>query len=355
LSYAETWHAQRCPWRHMTATSETTASICVDMGTTNTRVWIVQNQNIVDRIGEQVGLRDAARERNTSIVRDTLARLISMARSRAAELGLRADCILAAGMLTSPLGLCEVPHIPAPAGEEELATSLYEFSDPKVTDLPIYLVPGVRSGPHSPALEDLENTDLIRGEETIVVGLVHAGILRPNTTLLNLGSHWKAIAIDENCRIASSFTTLSGEFIHALQTQTVLASALPQGRFEAVDPVWLDKGRHFESRNGTGRTMFGVRLLEQIFHIGPAALSSFLLGAIVESDLKSIDRAKVLNGPILITGEGAAPEAWQRILESTGRKSEYLPVETVEQGFARGLVRLFHLFQDQRTYKGDCS
>jgi 2-dehydro-3-deoxygalactonokinase len=245
--------------------------------------------------------------------------------------------------------LCEVPHIPVPAGEDELANSLYEFSDPKLTDLPVYLVPGVRSGPHSPGLEDLENTDLIRGEETIVVGLLHAEILRPNTTLLNLGSHWKAIAIDENSRIASSFTTLSGEFIHALQTQTVLASALPQGRFEELDTEWLDRGRRFEDRNGIGRTMFGVRLLEQIFHIGPAALSSFLLGAIVESDLKSMERARALKDPIIITGEGAAPEAWHRILETTGRKSERLAPEIVERAFVRGLVRFFHLHRSHQA------
>ena len=331
----------------MTATSETTASICVDMGTTNTRVWIVKNQNIVNRISERVGLRDAVREGNKSMVRDTLARLVATARSRAAELELEVDCVLAAGMLTSRLGLCEVPHIVAPAGEEELAGSLYEFSDPRVTDLPMYLVPGVRSGPPSPVLEDLENTDLIRGEETIVVGLVQAGILFPNTTLLNLGSHWKAMAIDENYRIASSFTTLSGEFIHALQLQTVLSSALPRGRFEEMDPEWLDRGRSFESRNGTGRTMFGVRLLEQIFGIGPAALSSFLLGAMVESDLRGMERAGFLKGSISIIGEGAAPEAWQRILETTGRKSEHLAGAVVEQGFARGLVRLLHLHRAQ--------
>jgi 2-dehydro-3-deoxygalactonokinase len=330
-------------------TSGMKASICVDMGTTNTRIWIVNNQSIVDRIGERVGLRDASRERNKSVVRDSLAKLISKARLQATTLGLRADYVLAAGMLTSPLGLCEVPHIPAPAGEQELARSVYEFSDPKVTDLPIYLVPGVRSGPHSPALEDLENTDLIRGEETIVVGLLQAGILSPNTTFLHLGSHWKAIAIDENGRIASSFTTLSGEFIHALQTQTVLASALPPGRFEEVDPEWLDRGRRFEYRNGTGRTMFGVRLLEQLFRIGPTALSSFLLGAIVESDLTSMERASALKGPIVITGTGAAPKAWQRILETTGRKSQHLAADIVEQEFVRGLIRLFDLRQAHRA------
>ncbi len=326
------------------------ASICVDMGTTNTRVWIVNDQNIVDRIAEPLGLRDAAREPSKPIVRDTLAKLIATACSRAAALGLQPQCVLAAGMLTSPLGWYEVPHLLAPAGEHELATSLYEFSDPPITGLPIVLVPGVRTGPRAPALEnleDLERTDLIRGEETIVVGLLHAGILFPNTTLLNVGSHWKAIAIDENSRIASSFTTLSGEFIHALQTQTVLASALPQGRFASLDPGWLERGRRFETRNGTGRTMFSVRLLEQVFHVDPAALSSFLLGAIVQSDLNAMERANVLKGPIIITGAGAPPQAWHSILETTGRKTTRLTADVLELAFVRGLVRLFHLHRAQ--------
>jgi len=327
----------------MSVASPSKASICVDMGTTNTRVWIVESGNIVERIDEQAGLRDAARERDNGIVRERLARLIATAQTRAKAAGLHPHCVLAAGMLTSPLGLCDVSHLAAPAGERELAMALHEFSDARVTDLPVYLVPGVRSGPRSPTLEDLEHTDLIRGEETIIVGLVREGMLRPNTTFLALGSHWKVIAIDENCRIASSFTTLSGELLHALQTQTVLASALPQGRFASVDPAWLERGRQFVKRNGMGRTLFSVRLQEQIFGIEPAALSSFLLGAIVESDMGSMERAGVLREPIAIAGAGTAPEAWQRILAEAGRASACLSTEAVEQGFVRGLVRLLDL------------
>jgi 2-dehydro-3-deoxygalactonokinase len=327
----------------MNSTPETSATICVDMGTTNTRVWIVEDGAIVGRIAEPVGLRDAVREGHSSPVRAALARLVRKARSRAAELRLNVDRVLAAGMLTSPLGLCEVPHIVAPAGEQELARSLRKFSDARVTDLPVFLIPGVRSGPHSPTLEDLGNTDLLRGEETLVVGLLQAGTLSGDTTLLNLGSHWKAIAIDGERRIASSFTTLSGEFLHALQAQTVLASALPQGRFEELDPQWLERGRRFTSRNGTGRTMFSVRLLEQIFHIGQAALSSFLLGALVESDLQSMEQAGALKGSIVITGAGAAPKAWQAILETTGRKSTSCAVQSADEAFVRGLLRLWHL------------
>jgi 2-dehydro-3-deoxygalactonokinase len=331
----------------MTRTHTANATICVDMGTTNTRVWIVNDGNIVERISEQVGLRDAARERNKSLIRDALRTLIAAARARATQRNLQAECMLAAGMLTSPLGLCEVPHIPTPAGERELAQSLHKFTDGEISDLPVYLVPGIRSGPLAPSLEELDQTDLLRGEETVIVGLLQAQILPQNATLLNLGSHWKAIRIDEQCRIASSYTTLSGELIHALQAQTVLASALPQGRFDELDLEWLEGGRRFENGNGIGRSLFSVRLLEQIFHIGPIALSSFLLGAIVESDLRSMEKANHLKDPIVITGAGAAARAWQSILQTTGRASKLCDSEIVEQAFVRGLVRLLNLHRTQ--------
>jgi 2-dehydro-3-deoxygalactonokinase len=332
----------------MTRTHTADATICVDMGTTNTRLWIVNDGNIVERISEQVGLRDAARERNKSVVRDALRALIAAARAMATQRNLQAECVLAAGMLTSPLGLCEVPHIPAPVGEGELVQSLHKFTDIEVTDLPIYLVPGIRTGPPSPSLEDLDQTDLLRGEETVIVGLLQAQILPQSATLLNLGSHWKAIRIDEQFRIASSYTTLSGELIHALQAQTVLASALPQGRFDELDLQWLERGRRFQNSSGMGRSLFSVRLLEQIYHVGPIALSSFLLGAIVESDLRSMEKAKQLKDPIVITGAGAAARAWQSILQTTGRTSKLCDSEIVEQAFVQGLVRLLDLRRAQQ-------
>jgi 2-dehydro-3-deoxygalactonokinase len=329
----------------MTKTTTPDAVICVDMGTTNTRVWIVSRGQIVERVVEPVGLRDAARQRSKSVVPNAIRELLAAACDRATHLDLRVDHALAAGMLTSPLGLCEVPHISAPAGEIELAGSIYKFLDPGVASLPIYLVPGVRSGPSWPSIEELARTDLIRGEETIVVGLLQAGILSPNSTLLNLGSHWKSILIDHECRIASSFTTLSGELIHALQTQTILASALPEGRrLESLNKEWLEHGRKYQAQNGLGRSMFSVRLLEQLFGIDQTALSSFLLGAIVESDYRSMEKSERFKGPVVIAGTGAAAEAWQETLQAASRASEHFGLEVVERAFVRGLIRLFDLY-----------
>lgn len=320
------------------------AVICVDMGSTNTRVWIVYRGKIVERMAEQVGLRDAARERSNAPVRHALHGLIGAAREEAQRIDLRVECVLAAGMLTSPLGLCEVPHILAPAGEEELARNLRKVSKPEVTELPIYLVPGIRSGPCEPGLADLEHVDVLRGEETTAIGLLQARILAENGTLLNIGSHWKAIGIDEQRRIALSYTTLSGEFLHALQTQTVLASALPHGRLEESEEEWIERGRRFEGENGLGRAMFSVRLLEQIYRVGQVEISSFLLGAMIACDLRGME--KHFKGPIVITGSGAAARAWQKVLVAAGKKSRYCDAEIVEQAFVRGLVRLADLHRE---------
>jgi 2-dehydro-3-deoxygalactonokinase len=319
------------------------AVICVDMGSTNTRVWIVDGGKIVDRAGEQVGLRDAARERSNAPVRSALRELIAAARQRAGRFGLRPECVLAAGMLTSPLGLCEVPHVLAPAGEKELAAALRRVSDAEVTELPIYLVPGVRSGPGEPQLADLAQVDVLRGEETTAIGLLQAGILAENATLLNIGSHWKAIRIDAERRVAASYTTLSGEFLHALQTQTVLATALPQTRLEHSDEAWIEKGRQFERENGLGRAMFSVRLLEQILHVGQVEAASFLLGAMIECDLRGM--VKHLTEPVVLTGSGAAARAWFKVLQSAGRECRYCEPEILEQAFIAGLVRLADLHQ----------
>jgi 2-dehydro-3-deoxygalactonokinase len=319
------------------------AVICVDMGTTNTRVWIVHAGKIVERTGEQVGLRDAAREESNAPVRQALRGLIGAAQEKAARLGLRVECVLAAGMLTSPLGLCEVAHVLTPAGEKELAAALRRVSDAEVTELPIYLVPGVRSGPGDARLADLERVDLLRGEETAVVGLLQAGILAEHGTLLNVGSHWKAIRTDGERRIAASYTTLSGEFLHALQAQTVLASALPHGRLEESDEEWIERGRKFERENGLGRAMFGVRLLEQVLHVGQVQAGSFLLGAMIECDLRGM--VKHLTEPIVVTGSGAVARAWFTVLQNAGRKCRYCEPEILEQAFVGGLVRLADLHQ----------
>ncbi|MCI0524604.1 MAG: 2-dehydro-3-deoxygalactonokinase, partial [Acidobacteria bacterium] len=196
--------------------------ICVDTGTTNTRVWLTQGDRIIARAQTGVGVRDTARDGSPARLRNALRELIAQVRAEAVNAGLNQSpsCVIAAGMITSPLGLAEVPHVRAPAGLNELAASTRRHSFPEITDLPILLIPGVRSGPLRCDPETVGSADVMRGEETLCLGLNALGLLDARSTLLNLGSHWKVIKLDQDARIASSLTSMTGELIHTAQTQT---------------------------------------------------------------------------------------------------------------------------------------
>src|SRR5262245_29148105 len=99
--------------------------ICVDAGTTNTRAWLTIGDQIVARAQAGVGVRDTARDGSSSRLRTALRELINQVRDEARSRGCAQspECVIAAGMITSPLGLAEVPHVEAPAGLTDLAAA----------------------------------------------------------------------------------------------------------------------------------------------------------------------------------------------------------------------------------------
>src|SRR5436305_5643109 len=110
----------------MTAVASAEELICavyVDMGTTNTRAWLMRGSHIVARASQCTGTRDSARVGSSSPVRQALTEIIHAVRTQAGDA--REPCVpayvAAAGMISSPLGLMELAHIAAPAGVTELA------------------------------------------------------------------------------------------------------------------------------------------------------------------------------------------------------------------------------------------
>src|SRR5205807_2260285 len=96
-----------------------------------------------------------------------------------------------------------------------------------ITPRPIFLVPGVRTGSLT---GDATQADIMRGEETLCLGLLTMGKAVAGGVVLNLGSHWKAIRLDSDGRIAGSVTSLVGEMIYAAQTATILSNSVSPER-----------------------------------------------------------------------------------------------------------------------------
>ncbi|HEX4795308.1 MAG TPA: 2-dehydro-3-deoxygalactonokinase [Humisphaera sp.] len=321
-----------------------TAAAFVDMGTTNTRVWLARGGQILASARAQIGVRDSARDgtnaRLREGLRDLLAEVIRQSRSHANFADPR--CVIAAGMITSSLGLSEVPHLEAPAGLRELALGVRRFQFPDVTELPILLVPGIRTGKLTSDAAQTCAADIMRGEETLCMGLIANGLAPLPGVVLNLGSHWKAISLDEKCRIVGSITSLSGEMIHAVQTTTILASALPQERPQVLDTEWLEAGMTEQRASGLARALFCVRLLEQAKATTAEQRLAFLAGATIASDLDALLSKNVLRKrkKVTLIGHPALAGAWRHALDAASIGATIVTEQQTDNALLAGLGQI---------------
>jgi len=326
-------------------------ALYVDMGTTNTRVWLALGERVLAQSSIGVGVRNTARDGSATRLRAALREVIA----EACEAGTAQDqscvpsCVVAAGMISSPLGLVEVPHIRAPAGIHDIATNMEQHTFPDITTLPILLIPGVRSDSAENDPYRVGSADVMRGEETLCTGLMARGSLSPPSVLLNLGSHWKAINIDHEGRIASSRTSLSGELIHALQTSTILASAVPHERPASIDFRWIEAGIREEREQGLARALFGVRLLEQRGGTTADERLAFLIGAVIAADMDVLIHNRVLfrTAPVILTGGSAIALAWQHALLMESIEAVIVP----EGEMAAALLEGLQFFRREYRYR----
>jgi len=302
------------------------------MGTTNTRVWLLCGDQIVASAKQATGVRVSAREGSTGKVKSVLQEMILEVQGRVGELH-QADSIAAAGMITSSLGLKEIPHLLAPAGLGELAAAAQWHYFREISNLPFLLVPGVRT-----ATDSNSTLDVMRGEETLCLGLVASGFIENHSVVLNLGSHWKAIEVDRHGRICSSVTSLSGELIDVARTHTVLASSLPDEFPQELTWPWVERGMNEARLTDLPQTLFRIRMLDLDEEGSEEERFAFLVGAFVATDLDALIARRVFGAKqIVLIGRRAIVECWRRALRLQSIDSVVLGAEDTERAFLKGL------------------
>ena len=168
--------------------------ITIDGGTTSTRVNLVKNEEILDTVRLNTGVRLCIgdRKKYTDAIKEAIDGI--MLRNKCTDI----ERILASGMITCEFGLCNLPHIEAPAGITELADSMYETTINEISDIPFVFMRGIKiSG------EDIDECDMMRGEETELMGIMQEKYGRCIYVLP--GSHSKIIKTDEQGKITSFF------------------------------------------------------------------------------------------------------------------------------------------------------
>jgi len=314
--------------------------LAIDSGTTNTRVWLLREGRQVSRAQVQAGVRDTAATGSPEALKRGIRQAITVACEQAGEE--IPSLALAAGMITSELGLSELTHVPTKAGRQELAERVALIRFPDLFDLDVCFVPGVRSGPWPCSADQAPEVDLIRGEETEIMGALDVLSLRGPLLYIHLGSHTKAIRVDEDNRIASSVTTLTGELLHGVRTNTVLAAVLSQSDGQ-LDSEFLVIGSRWHAEFGLARTLFLIRVLERSGGYSPDQLNSIAHGAFVEGDIDAFSRCGFL-GPdtkqVVLSGQPNVQPAWQLRLEQLGHTPIALDASRRETCFLTGLQHI---------------
>ncbi len=187
--------------------------------------------------------------------------------------------------------------------------------------------------------------DLMRGEETLCVGLLESGLLQPGSLLLNLGSHWKWIWIDEENRIARSRTTLTGEMIHAIQANTLIASALPQQPPKSLDATWVQLGFAEAASSGLGRALFCIRLLQQQKQGTDEQRLSFLYGAFLQNEFAHFKTSlRMQTGGLVVAGASPLANIWKHYAEDEEVFTRVLLEADKEKAYLRGLRSIYKLY-----------
>ncbi|MEN6291799.1 MAG: 2-dehydro-3-deoxygalactonokinase [Methanobacterium sp.] len=277
----------------------------IDCGTTNTRVYIVDEKgNIVKRATKKVGVRDTAIAGNNKVLKEGVHDVFYQALEEANIKESEIRCILSSGMITSEIGLKEIPHLWAPCDLETLSANLTPYNDEEVfpASIPFYFVRGIKNkfDPATVSMGEVGTLDFMRGEEAQIAGLLESFDVKLPTTVIILSSHTKFIPIDEKKRILGSVTTLSGQLYEAILAETFVGKSVrAEDDFDDssyFNPTVIEDAYRDIQQGGFLRCLMYVRFLDTLVHSPWYDRKLFAEALLASEDMQALHQVKELTG-----------------------------------------------------------
>lgn len=207
----------------------------IDCGTTNTRVYILNEDNrIIGQGARRVGVRNTSMTGSNAVLKAGICDAIQEAAGNAGIAVSDIAYAVASGMITSEIGLLEIPHLICPIGLEELAKNVVLTKPGELIplDIPILFIRGVRNNYGKAILKNIRNVDFMRGEETQMVGILEEYDIHCPVNVIVLSSHTKIIHSNSRGQIEASLTTLSGQLYEAICKETMIGKSLSENNTE---------------------------------------------------------------------------------------------------------------------------
>ena len=305
--------------------------ITIDGGTTNTRVSLICNNTILatKKMSIGVGKKDIVALKNA--IKTAIAEILS--ENSLGEKDIKR--ILASGMITSEYGICNLPHITAPAGVKELHNAIFETVIEDISKIPFVFIRGVKK-----ECTCFDEADVMRGEETELIGMYKA---TADSCLYVLpGSHSKHVSVDNRGRIVDFRTMMTGELFAAVMQHTILKDTTTLACNEIQETELLN-GFYYTQKRGINESLFKTRILKTMFNGTPEQCYSFLLGCVLYNEVESILQAN--EKIIVLGGQKQFRTALALLLnEISDKKIITLSDSEVESSTSLGAIQIFEFY-----------
>ena len=312
--------------------------ITIDTGTTNTRAYLWKDHTVLGVQKRQVGVRNTAIDGNNKKLRQAIAECIQSLLTDCEINAKSVEFVVASGMITSNLGLLEVPHVTAPAGLDDLAAKMQKTLIPEIFTGNFYFVPGIKNLAGKIPVDQLETMDMMRGEETEAIAVIQEFQKGDPFLIIFPGSHTKVVSIDQNGKIKGCMTTLAGELLSAITNDTILADSVGRQYVtaETYSPEMVLQGFEMARKFGVGRACFTGRVSALFAEYSHLDVANYILGVVLAEDIRAIKVSQALqitmNSSVLIVGSNPISRGLADILQYDGEFGEIKTIGEPRQG-----------------------
>lgn len=284
--------------------------IVIDCGSTKTRLYFIRNDTVAVKGAVPFGTDSTVSTGSNTKLRQGIADAIL---KLLADNDLKLSDIrfaIASGMITSNLGLLEVPHLVAPVRIDDLAKHTRQCRDHDILplDLPVVFIPGIKNSIDEGGWDNIRKIDLMRGEETQAVGILTSYSPSLPCNIIELGSTTKLIHLDRQGNIAGSVTTLSGQVYGAILKETFLSASV---KVDEAEPPFFSEdvmaaAYRCVEKSGLLRTLLFTRFIQFSLPTTASERKFFCEAAIAADDMKLFNDAEEkgfdLSGDIIFVG-----------------------------------------------------
>lgn len=294
-----------------------------DSGTTNTRAYLIKDGNIIDMLKSVIGSKDSSiAGSNTVLLKGLRVLYDDLLNRNSIDESLVAD-IYASGMVTSPFGIKEIPHLFTPISGKKLFESIYKHYEPYYLKRDVKLIRGVKTvtddihaNPYT-----ISDTNNMRGEEIEVFGVIpHLPPEWQNEDIAVFlpGSHTHVAYVRDN-ELIDIWSTFSGELFHAISTGTILSNSVLADTAE-IDPQMLILGLRYLEEYGFNRALYICHAMKIFDAADNAQRKSYLEGVIIGGILlgfeKILRQKWVRVKRIVVAGRSGLTGAYEVLLKN---------------------------------------